>query len=83
MHRILCLTALMTTLSTLQEDLAAYRAARLKILEGQEYSIGSRKLRRPDLAVIEKTIRELETRIAMLQGDGKIKTSHAVFGVRR
>jgi hypothetical protein len=73
----------MTTLATLQEDLAAYRAARLKILSGQEYWIGSRKLRRPDLAVVESTIRELETRIAMLQNDGKIKTSHAVFGVRR
>jgi hypothetical protein len=73
----------MTTLATLQEDLAAYRAARLKILSGQEYWIGSRKLRRPDLAVVESTIRELETRIAMLQNDGKIKTSHAVFGVRK
>jgi hypothetical protein len=69
----------MTTLSTLQEDLVAYRAARLKILSGQEYWIGSRKVRRPDLALVENAIKELETRIAILQNDGKIKTEHAVF----
>jgi hypothetical protein len=73
----------MTTLSTLQEDLVAYRAARLKILRGQEYWIGSRKVRRPDLALVENAIKELETRIAILQNNGKIKTEHAVFGVRR
>lgn len=74
----------MTTLATLQEDLAVYRAARLKILSGaQEYSIGSRKSRRADLAPIEAAIKELETRIAILQNGGKINTEHAVFGVRR
>ena len=71
----------MTTLSDLQTDLAAYRTARTRILASQEYWIGSRKLRFADLAVVEKTIRELEMRIAMLQDNaGLVKTSHAVFG---
>lgn len=73
----------MATITELQTDLASYKAARDKILLGQEYSIGNRKLRRPDLAVIERTIRELEHRIAMLGNDGKINTVTAVFGGRR
>jgi len=69
----------MTTLSQLQEDLALYRAARQKILMSQEYTTGNQKLRRADLAVVEKTIRELETRIAMLRNGGRINTNHAIF----
>ncbi len=71
----------MATLSELQTTLAAYKAARDKILSGQEYSIGGRRLRRPDLAEVEKRIEVLESRIAIIQNNsGKIKTSHAVFG---
>jgi hypothetical protein len=70
----------MADLSTLQEDLAAYRAARTKILSGQEYSIGGRRLQRPDLQAVEKKIEELEARIAILQNSGRIKTSTAIFG---
>ena len=73
----------MANLTTLQSDLALYRAAREAILTGQEYTIGSRRLRRPDLATIEKKIEELETRIAMLSKGGRINTGHVVFGGHR
>ena len=73
----------MANLTTLQSDLALYRAAREKILTGQEYTIGSRRLRRPDLNFIEKKIEELEARISMLSSGGKILTGHAIFGGHR
>ncbi len=71
----------MATLSTLQSDLATYRAARDKILNGQSYTIGSRQLRRPDLAEVEKRIEQLEYRIAMLDNNsGRIKSTNVIFG---
>ncbi|WP_028575037.1 hypothetical protein [Desulfonatronovibrio hydrogenovorans] len=73
----------MANLTTLQNDLALYRAAREKILIGQEYAIGSRRLRRPDLAEIEKKITELEARIAIVQRKGRINTGHVIFGGHR
>ena len=73
----------MSTLSTLQEDLAKYKSARDAILTGQEYRIGGRMLRRADLSVIEKSIRDLETRIAMAANGGRINTGHVVFGGHR
>lgn len=73
----------MTTISELQADLQAYRSARTAILTGQEYAIGNRRLRRPDLAEINKEIRELESRIAMQSNSGKINTGHAIFGGNR
>lgn len=73
----------MSTLSQLQEDLTKYRAARDAALNGQEYRIGGRMLRRADLAVIERSIRELESRIAMSAGGGRINTGHVVFGGHR
>ncbi len=73
----------MATISELQEDLQAYRSARNAILTGQEYTVGSRRLRRADLAEVNKAIKELEYRIAMLGNSGKIKTNHAIFGGNR
>lgn len=73
----------MANLTTLQSDLVLYRQAREAILSGQEYAIGSRRLRRPDLAIIEKKIEEIETRITMLSKGGKINTGHVVFGGHR
>ena len=71
------------SLASLQEDLTKYRAARDAILTGQEYRIGGRMLRRADLSVIEKSIRDLETRIAMADQGGRINTGHVVFGGHR
>lgn len=73
----------MTTLSTLQADLIEYRAARSKILKGQEYKIGTTMVKRPDLIAIERTIGELESRINMLQNGGASKVVTAVFRGRR
>lgn len=73
----------MVDTTQLVQDLNLYRQAREKILLGQEYSIGSRKLRRPDLAVIEKSIRDLETRLAIALKQGRIKSASVVFGGNR
>ncbi len=71
----------MATLTELQTDLQNYKTARDKILNGQSYTIGSRQLRRPDLAEIEKRIEYLEHRIAMLDNNsGRIKTTNVIFG---
>jgi len=70
----------MTTITQLTQDLNMYRSAREKILLGQEYSIGGRSLRRPDLALVEKKIQELEARIAMANNSGKIKSRNVIFG---
>jgi hypothetical protein len=73
----------METIAQIQNDLNLYRQAREKILLGQEYTIGSRKLRRPDLAVVEKSIRDLETRLAIALNQGRIKSASVVFGGNR
>lgn len=61
----------MATLAELQEDLAAARAARLRILESQEYSVGdgviNRRNRRADLEQVNKLIKDLEAQIATAQ----------------
>lgn len=56
----------MATLEELQQDLVLYKAARDKILTGQSVTIGDMQLRRPDLAMIEARIKELEFRIARM-----------------
>ena len=48
----------------LQTELAAYKAARLKILAGQEVQIGGQRLRRADLAVVDETISDIEARLS-------------------
>lgn len=68
------------TLQQLQADLTKYRTARDAILTGQEYQIGTRRLRRPDLAAIEHTITSLESRIAIMDNGGRINTAHVLFG---
>lgn len=61
-------------MATLQEAIdrrAAYVAAELKILQGQEYVIGqgatARRLRRADLAEVRAAILQLDAEIARLQ----------------
>jgi hypothetical protein len=51
-----------------RERLNAYYKAELAIIEGaQEYSMGSRKLTRGDLAEVKRTIKELENLCSDLQ----------------
>lgn len=44
------------TLTTAQAHLDAYLAAETAILSGQEYSIGTRRLKRADLAMVQAGI---------------------------
>lgn len=58
------------TLAELTTRRAAYMAAELKILDGQEYRIRDgiidRMMRRPDLEVVQATIKDLDRQIAAL-----------------
>ena len=54
----------MTKLELLKERLALYLEAEKKILNGEEYQIGDRRLRRPDLKSVRDAITELEDEIA-------------------
>lgn len=60
----------MPTVAEIQSRLAAYKAAELKILEGQDYTISdgaggiSRRLRRADLEQVRLVITELEAQLA-------------------
>ena len=58
-------------LEILRERLAAYYAAELAILRGQEYQLDSRRLRRADLSAVRAAIRELEEEIALLEQNGR------------
>lgn len=57
----------MSRLAMLKSRLEDYRAAEKKILNGEEYQLGSRRLRRPDLLSVQKMIRELEEKIDALE----------------
>lgn len=66
-----------TRLEALRERLQMYREAEARILKGVEYQIGDRRLRRPDLATVQRIISELEDEIASLSVVGRVK--RAVF----
>ncbi len=59
--------------------LEMYRTAEKKILSGQEYAIGSRRLTRADLTAVQKQIRELENDIQTLERRGNLKRRVARF----
>lgn len=61
----------MTKLEKLTERLELYREAERKVLQGVEYAIGDRRLRRADLATIRNGIVALEDEIAMLETPGR------------
>jgi len=77
----------MATLQELQDDLAAFKAARLRILEGsQELRVGSQAYRFADLEVLNREIASLEARIALVraqQGGNSLNATTAVFRGRR
>ncbi len=70
----------MNTKAQLEADINLYKEARTKVLEAQEYTIGSRRLRRADLPFIEKTISSLEARLALLERRGKVMSRTVIFG---
>jgi len=53
-----------------KEDLAAYRKARLKILNAQSYTIGAEQVNRARLADIEESICVLENAIDQYERTG-------------
>lgn len=66
-----------TRLEVLRERLQMYYEAERKILQGVEYQIGDRRLRRPDLTSLRNAITALEDEISLLEGAGRVK--RAVF----
>lgn len=58
-------------MSTASERLARYVSAEEQILLGQEVQMGSRRLRRSDLAEVRKAIRELQAEVATENRAGK------------
>ena len=66
------------TLETAERKLAAYLAAEDAVLTGQEYSIGTRRLTRADLAEIRDGIAAWEQRVIRLSSGGGIRVRGAV-----
>lgn len=55
----------------IKERLTAYYEAELAVLSGQEYTIGTRRLRRADLPEIRKAIKDLEIAHSEAKGAGR------------
>ena len=60
----------MTKIEKLTERLQMYLDAERAILNSQEYTLGDRKLRRPDLSAVRSAISDLEDEIALLENSG-------------
>lgn len=58
-------------LERVEKRLNLYYKAEEAILSGQEYSLGSRKLRRADLSEVQSMIRTLEKEVKSLEAGGK------------
>ena len=54
-----------------ERRLGLYYEAEEAILTGQEYTIGTRRLRRADLKEVQSMIKQLENEVGSLQGSGK------------
>lgn len=61
-----------------EKRLDLYYKAEEAILSGQEYSLGTRKLRRADLSDVQSMIRTLEKKIKSLEAGGKNMVVRAV-----
>lgn len=65
----------MTTVASLTTELAAWESARNAILSGaQSYSIAGRSVTRADLRFITDTIRDLQSRIDMMNAGGRCRS---------
>ena len=64
----------MTRIEMLKARLQMYYDAEQAILNSQEYYIGDRRLRRPDLSAVRAAISDLEDEIAMIEKSiGRVK----------
>ena len=68
----------MTKLERLKSRLEAYYKAETAILLGQEYSMGSKSLRRADLKLVQAEIKALEKEIKYLEKGGKNKVFRGI-----
>jgi len=75
----------MATLEELQTELSELKAARRAVLiGGQEYEApGGRSTTRANLATLNSEIERLELRIAVMQRNGGLSHSQAIFEWRR
>jgi hypothetical protein len=78
----------MASLQDLQNQLAAYQATETRILNGsQDATIGGRRYTLADLEIVQEKIRQLETRIVLVQasqyGGPPVTHSEARFRGRR
>ncbi len=68
----------MERLERAKRRLELYYEAEEAILMGQEYSIGTRKLRRADLGEVQSMVKSLENEVKSLEAGGKSKAVRAV-----
>ena len=68
------------TVSELSEQITAWKQALLVVATGQEYWIGSRKLRRADLPEIRRTLQFLEGERANASGASRRANATPVSG---
>lgn len=68
----------MTKLARLESRLEMYYEAEKAILSGQEYSMGSKSLRRADLKTVQAEINTLEKEISNYKKGGKNKMFRAI-----
>lgn len=68
----------LTKLERLKSRLEAYYKAETAILSGQEYTMGSRSLRRADLKTVQSEIKALEKEIDYLEKGGKNKVIRGI-----
>ncbi len=61
----------MEQLNRAKRRLELYYKAEEAILTGQEYAIGTKRLRRADLEYVQKMIQKLENEVKSLQTGGK------------
>ena len=60
----------MTRLELLKDRLRRYLIAEQKILNGEEYQLDARRLRRPDLSKVRQAIDDLQAEIDLLERRG-------------
>ena len=68
----------MEQLERTKKRLELYYKAEESILSGQEYTIGTKRLRRADLADVQKMIATLEKEVKTLQSGGKNRALRGV-----
>lgn len=69
------------TLQQLRDRLTLYLAAEAKILSGQSYQLGERKLQRADLSEVRRTIDTLSAQITRLESASGSTRGRIRFGM--